>query len=682
MFQSFTGSSRRPRQVNLSGRANNPFAAFPGSSPGRNTPHASNPQSAVAIAQQERLQRQREREKQNAVRVVQRGWRGYRSRKATYGMWRLEWDHNERNMMGATDLMATIEGSADDPVFASHPPAPYATADQCLTQLRLLVQFVSARRHDDVLRLVHFVGAFEQTFRTLHTIAAVGEWTKLLKRLAKSVLSALHSAPNASVPTTALEILVRALMFLTGLMPKQMATIAETYYDTMAYLTTNMSSLQRSEQSSESDRPAINPELLQEAVLALLRPITSETMSAYESFAVSYLTIPSLESYLGKMDELAGQINYRMLSLAISARLGSTSQRSVILEDIQARTWLLSYLIYFQQHTSGTQDSSHAPELEFVIVVSDLLTATASFLVQGFEVDESIDTDSPRGVRPLHPFIKEQINGLINQSSVTGLLSRIRSTPLPQTDSTNDDSEASKEARVLAKYALNLLRIFPRRGDDIRMWLYLGSAPSGEQISGQPDAKVPAIKYFWQATRSSRIFQIISSDSTKVLPLLLLPQQAKETTEIPQDQRDQEWTTILLFLELYTFVLKVMDDDEFFSSTSSFTSSDSTKQSWTRESALPLREIRDMTVFLKNLAFTLYWNAVDLSEPETGTTGVSLSSYFSSTTQTSGSAVLVPSTRELESKTQSNNLPGVTGIPLEYFKGLVTGLLRMLHERE
>lgn len=584
--------------------------------------------------------------------------------------------------MGATDLMAAIEGSADDLVFASHPPAPYATADQCLTQLRLLVQFVSPRKHDDILRLVHFVGAFEQTFRTLHTIAAEGEWSKLLKRLAKSVLSALHSAPNASIPTTALEILLRAVMFLAGLIPKQMATIAETYYDTMAHLTTNMSSLQRSEQRREPDRPAINPELLQEAVLALLRPITSETMSAYESFAVSYLTIPSLESYLGKMDELAGQINYRMLSLAISARLGATSQRSVSLEDIQARTWLLSYLIYFQQHTSGTQDSSHAPELEFVIVVSDLLTSTASFLVQSFEVDESIDTDSPRGVRPLHPFIKNQINSLINQSSVTGLLSRIRSSPLPQIDSTNDNSEASKEARVLAKYALNLLRIFPRRGDDIRMWLYLGSAPSGEQISGQPDAKIPAIKYFWQATRSSRIFHIIISDSTKVLPLLLLPQQAKETTEIPQDQRDQEWTTILLFLELYTFVLKVMDDDEFFSSTSSFTSSDNTKQSWTRESALPLREIKDMTVFLKNLAFTLYWNAVDLSEPEAGVTGVSLSSYFSSTTQASSSAVLVPSTRELESKTQSNNLPGVTGIPLEYFKGLVTGLLRMLHERE
>jgi ubiquitin-protein ligase E3 C len=597
-------------------------------------------------------------------------------------MWRTDWDNNERNMTEATESMAATKGTAEDFVFASHPPAPYATADQCLTQLRLLVQFVSTRRHDDILRLLYFVRAFEQTFRTLHTIAAEGEWTKLLKRLAKSVLHVLRSAPSTFIPTTTIEILLRAVMFLTGLMPKQMATLAETYYDTMAFLTTNMSSIHRPKQSSGLDRPVVNPELLQEAVLALLRPITSETMSAYESFAVSYLTIPSLESYLGNMDGLAGQINYRMLALAISARLGSSMQGSGVLEDIQARTWLLSYLIYFQQHTSGTQNSSHAPEPEFVIVVSDLLTSTSTFLVQGFEAEDSTEMDSPRGVQPLHPFIKEQINSLINQSSVTGLLSRIRSSPLPRTDLKDEDSEASKEARVLAKYALNLLRIFPRRGDDIRMWLYLGSAPSGEQIAGQPDAKIPAIKYFWQATSSSRIFQIISSDSTKVLPLLLLPQQAKEAAEIPQDQRDQEWTTILLFLELYTFVLKVMDDDEFFSSTTPFTSSDNTKISWTRESALPLRDIKDMTIFLKNLAFTLYWNAVDLSEPELGPTTTSLSSYFSSTTSPHRSSEPVSGTQDLESRTPSNNLAGVTGIPLEYFKGLVTGLLRMLHERE
>ncbi|OQE14373.1 hypothetical protein PENSTE_c036G05428 [Penicillium steckii] len=683
MFQSFTGSSRRPRQVNLSGRTNNPFAAFPGNPSTRSTPHASNPQSAVAIAQQERLQRQRDREKQNASRVIQRVWRGYRSRSGTYGIWRSEWDNNEREMTDAMDLTAGVEAIADDAAFSSRRSIPYATGDQCLSQLRLLVQFVSSRKRDDILRLVYFVDAFEQTFRTLPTIAAEGEWTKLLRRLAMAVLRVLNSASASHVPTTAVEPLIRSVMFLSSLIPKQMAIIADAYYEAMAYLTMNLSKLQLERQRTDSvqHNAGVHPDLLQEAVLALLRPITSETMSVYESFATAYLTIQDLEIYLGNLDGLASQINYRMLALAVSACLAEATPTTRAIDDTQARTWLLSYLIFFQRHALGTHANTHTPELEFVTVVSELLTSTATFLMQGLEVEDPSEVDLPKGVRPLHPFIKAQVTSLVNQSSVTGLLSRIRSPRQLQTGLISASDE-SKKARVLATYALNLLRIFPRRGDDIRMWLYLGSAPSGEQIPGQLDAKIPAIKYFWQASRSSRIFKIISSDSTKVLRLLQLPQQAKEPVDMPQDQRDQEWTTILLFLELFTFVLKVMDDDEFFSSSSSFTPSDGTKMSWTRESALPLDEIKDMTIFLKNLAFTLYWNAVDLSEPEFRPTAVNLSSYFNSASQPSGSSAPLPSAADLESKGQNNYLPGVTGIPLEYFKGLVTGLLRMLHERD
>jgi ubiquitin-protein ligase E3 C len=534
---------------------------------------------------------------------------------------------------------------------------------------------VSARKSDDVLRLVYFVDAFERTFRSLPTIATEGEWTTLLKRISKAILNVLSSASKSVVPFDAVEPLLQAVVFLTGLIPKQMATIADTYYQAMALLTTTLSSLRLpdfDEDASRRDR-GIDPAKIKEGVLVLLRPITSETMAAYEAFATSYLTIPSLETYLGALDGLASEINYRMLALAVSARLASDTKG--ILNDAQSRAWLLSYLIFFQRYALGRKVNPRAPELEFVTVVSDLLNSTATHLMQGLDADEPSDLDEPKIARPLAPFIKDQVTSLVNQSSVTGLLSRIRTSRVPQANATTSDSDASKEARVLATYALNLLRIFPRRGDDIRMWLYLGSAPSGDQASG-----LPAIKYFWQASRSSRVFEIISSDSTKVLPLLQLPEQATEPVDVPQDQRDQEWTTILLFMELYTFVLKVTDDDEFFSGASSFASSENTKTSWTRESALPLSDVKDMTVFLKNLAFTLYWDAVDLSEPALRPAAVSLSSYFNSTTNASSEPL--PSTKDLESKNQSNNLPGVTGIPLEYFKGLVTGLLRMLHERE
>ncbi|KAJ5170256.1 uncharacterized protein N7500_003039 [Penicillium coprophilum] len=668
MFQSFTGNSRRPRQVNLSGRATNPFAAFPGNSPNRQTPHAANPESAVAIAQRERALRQHERDRQTASRTVQRVWRGHQSRNATYKNWKSEWDNFEwERVMGALgledDQRPTTEVERLECLARLSAP-PYHTAEQCLDQLRLLVQFVGlVKKKDDVLRLVYFCNVFEQTFNALPTIATENEWTELLKRLAIAILHALSLAKDSPTHEAAVLPLLRTIVFLVDLIPKRMATIAKQYYQTMAFLTKNL----------ELWRDTLSPELITNAVLALLRPITSETMTAYEALAMSYLTIPNLPTYLGDLDGLAHQINYKLLAPAIELCIPATKERISTddVEGIEGRLWLLAYLIFFHRYALPGQANLQAPDLEFLCVVSGLLNSTSIYLTRSLEADES-GADSIRGPY-LDQFVTDQVSSLVNQSSITGLLSRIKSAHLSQTGLSSNESNASKEAKIVATYALNLLRVFPRRGDDIRMWLYLGSAPSAGPASGEPGAKIPAIKYFWQASKSSRIFDIVSKDSTQVLPLLQPPQDGN------QEEQDQEWTIILLFFELYTFLLKVMDDEEFFSSASPFTSSSNVLSSWTKESALPLGDIGDMTVFLKNLAFTLYWNVADLTKKgPVPSSAVDLRSYFNNTSQVSE-----PTERfEVEVKKEINDLPGVTGIPLDYFKGLVTGLLRMLHERD
>jgi len=672
MFQSFTGSSRRPRQVNLSGRATNPFAAFPGGSPSRTAPHASNPESAVANAQRERALRQQERNRQAASRTVQRVWRGHRSRTATYKSWKSEWDTFEWerviNALGFDDNEGPMTDVERLECLSRLSAPPYPTAEQCLSQLRLLVQFVgSVKKREDVLRLVYFCNVFEQTFNALPTIATEGEWTELLKRLAIAILHALSSATVTPTHSAAVLPLLRTVVFLVDLIPKRMAASAKNYYQAMASLTKNITVL--------GDN--LSPDHVTNAVIALLHPITSETMTAYEALAISYLTIPNLASYLGTLDGLAHQINYKVLTSAIETSV-PPAQQGFLVGNVEAQFWLLAYLIFFHRYALPGQANLQAPDLGFLTVVSGLLNSTSTHLTRCLEAEESNEADSPSGPS-LHPFIKDQITSLVNQSSITGLLSRIKTSHLSQTDLSNSESDASREAKTLATYALNLLRVFPRRADDIRMWLYLGSAPSGNQVSGQPGTKIPAIKYFWQASRSSQIFDIISNDSTKVLPLLQLPQHSDGRVNVSQEDRDQEWTIILLFFELYTFLLKVMDDEEFFSSASPFTASANLQSSWTKESALPLNDIKDMTVFLKNLAFTLYWNLADLAgkgdpAPSTG----DLRSYFNNAVQPSVSI----ERSEVEAKEQSNDLPGVTGIPLDYFKGLVTGLLRMLHERE
>lgn len=91
MFQSFSGSSRRPRQVNLSGQQPDPFAAW-GTSPA-----ASGIQKTVAVAQAERQHRQQERERLNASKRIQRTWRGHRSRKELANTRRMAWDDMEKD---------------------------------------------------------------------------------------------------------------------------------------------------------------------------------------------------------------------------------------------------------------------------------------------------------------------------------------------------------------------------------------------------------------------------------------------------------------------------------------------------------------------------------------------------------------------------------------------------------
>lgn len=125
MFQTFSGSSRRPRQVNLSGQNLNPFAASSWS------PSASGTQKTVANAQQERQQRLLERERLNASKRIQRIWRGHKARS--------DLAESQRNLWDKTNVADAGSGS----------PGPWLAE-----QTRLLIAFFNPRRRDDIGRLI------------------------------------------------------------------------------------------------------------------------------------------------------------------------------------------------------------------------------------------------------------------------------------------------------------------------------------------------------------------------------------------------------------------------------------------------------------------------------------------------------------------------------------------------
>jgi ubiquitin-protein ligase E3 C len=125
MFQSFSGSSRRPRQVNLSGQQPDPFAAW-GTSPA-----ASGIQKTVAVAQAERQHRQQERERLNASKRIQRIWRGHRSRRELADTRRRAWDDMEKD--------SARQASQISP--------------DLVEESRLLLSFFNSQNPDDLSRL-------------------------------------------------------------------------------------------------------------------------------------------------------------------------------------------------------------------------------------------------------------------------------------------------------------------------------------------------------------------------------------------------------------------------------------------------------------------------------------------------------------------------------------------------
>ncbi|KAI9806028.1 MAG: hypothetical protein M1833_004435 [Piccolia ochrophora] len=655
MFQSFTGSSRRPRQVNLSGRT------VPGPATHvRSSPSASGPPSSLALAQQERLLRQRERERLESTQRIQRVWRGCRSRKALRATWRGQWD-----------ALEVAAGASQRP-----------KEDQLWRQLYLLVHFADwsegdlERWYRSTVRLLDS-GEGDRTF------LVEPRWRAPLLKLERLTLAVITLD---TVPVHHFEKALAVLTTLTTIIPKDVAQDSTRYYEAL-------SKAIRAGRPSTS-RASVSRDLLVSAIRAPLHALTSETLAAYEGFARSLLPTPGLDAALDGLDDLSTGLNFRLLTTALDALLRCYSPELLLgPAGREGILWLLAHFIYLHRHTYET-DVSHRspPESDYVVVVSTLLGAVADDVSKRIDVEDAAMAEPGDGkstpLAPLPQFVRQQIRSLVNQESVTSLLARTDSlTTNKEADTSKDHPQRRLQIQMLANYALTLLRIFPRRSDEIRMWLYLGSTSTMAATPDNATARLPAIKYFWSASQRTEVFSRIFKVPHAAVDLLRPhhSQRAKlgsRPTISGSDMggRDSEWRVIFIFLELYSFVLKVTDDDEFFSERTSYAAigADQALPSWTRESALALKEVETLTIFLKNLAFTMYWNASELvGMNEEGTVDGIRNYFHASLTDTS--SLKRETTREAE---LDSSIAGIPGMTVDHVKGLVTGLLRMLYERD
>ena len=660
MFPSFTGSARRRRQVNLSGRNNNPFAAQAGGS--RTSASSQISHNALVQAQQERALRQQERERPPAATKIQKTWRGHKERKVIRNKWRQEWDEKEEwhPSSGSKDQRQNF---AQVTTFS----AAFSSEVECLSSLRLLVQFASPSEQDDILRLCYFSSRYLRSMPTQPTSPA-DVWTFPRLRLTKLTLASLNVRRSPSLPSYVVDGLLSLLQSLATTIPMQLAPYAQGYFKTLAKIIAS----HRSE----------NSELLLATVLALLRPVTSRVDSVYEGFASEFLTVPELPVIFDHFEAVAENTRYVNLVAAIDKLLfPSTGPDLLQCKKRESLLWFLAYFIYFRRRTFSEKNAHvELPDAFYVKIVSRLISSLADDI--GNRIDAS-GTGSPthsetihsktQPQKPLPAFVRSEVLTLINQDNVSSLLANIDMTSVPR----NGFQVSANEASSLASYALTLLRAFPRRGDEIRMWLYRGST-SRQVKSIRGRAVLPAIKYFYQAASGTNIFEKISKDPRETVSMLK-PDRIQDLGSSPQhpvsiEAHDQQWRVILLFLELYTFVLKVMDDEEFLSGTVD----SNTEWSWTRQSALPLDQVKDLTLFLKNLAFSLHWNASEIAGIEATETKTSLAEYFGTSRSTQNQRIQDSNAP----KAADMSIAGVSGMTLAYLKGMVTGVLRMIYERE
>lgn len=653
MFPSFTGSTRPRRQVNLSGRNNNPFAALPGS---RTSSSPQTSQNALAQAQHERILRQQERERPPAAIKIQKTWRGHKGRKQAKVIWRQEWDCRE-------GWEPRIPSETPQPLHQLAAPA-YASEEECLGSLRLLVQFASPGDGLDVQCLDRFTTRYLQSIQMQSAGYPADVWAYPMLRLAKLSLATLRAKRTSPLSTRTVDNLVVLLTSVATAIPRQLASYSHEYFRTLA--------------EAGTGHQCSNPGSIVSAALALLQPFSDRTEVAYEGFASEFLVTPDLPAVFGSLDGFGRGIQYRTLAAALDKVLTHPSHDDIIqLKSRESLLWLLAYFIYFRRLAySDGKKPTDSPGVQYVKIVSRLISFLADDIGTRIEAPDrspwsaiTMSTAAPT-LEPLPAFVRSEILTQINQENVSSLLANF--------DVVSASSESISGASGLASYALTLLRTFPRRGDEIRMWLFRGSTSRGSSQTKVLVKSLPAIKYFYQVASKSKIYQQISMDPRETVSMLRpdkpQDQDGRPSYSITDESRDQEWRVILLFLELYTFVLKIMDDEEFLAGTSAYND----QWSWTRKSALPLDQVKDLTIFLKNLSFSMYWNASEIAGIEAAQVKTSLADYFSG----SKAAQNEHRHHEVPAKLEEMSIAGVSGMSLVYMKGLVTGVLRMVYERD
>ncbi|KAH7376353.1 HECT-domain-containing protein [Plectosphaerella cucumerina] len=605
MHATFSGNSRRARNVNLSGQQNrNPFAsawAPTGTS------------QTVSHAQAERQKRQQERDRLNACRRIQRTWRSYKVRK---------------------DLREIRRGTFDQTYGPSGPADPEVRIEVALPLLLASFRPDNAADCQRVSKVVDDLGQVRMDL--FISDPKNGYKTGRLAAVLVEVLE--HGTPEHRY--------LALLATIASSSPQSLSKSLDRYYALLARLSVN---------------PPEDKQTLDAIQQAIISPLWTGLLPMYRSFASKYLSTPHLPLHGDLMQ--SQKLDMEKLGAAII----SLYQEPGPQPPTENQLWRLAYFIHLHQ-TVRTQPTGQSIYLQALQIQLEQLAGIISLRTsvdvggasQADNNNEGDTEDSKAGIQPLPEAVATAIISLVDRDGISSLLDELSRT-----------SEDTDGASLLAGYIIVLLRCFPSRGDDIRMRLFLGDVASAS------DGAVPVIKYLWHSVRRSKVYSRVVSDSssssiTGLVRAYLSNTDGSNNAESAKAER-RDWRIILLFLELYTFILRLSDDDDFFSCIRPSLLTSQTQPSRLRSCGLSLPDVQSLTTFLKNLSFTLLYDGPGIMESlratVEGTAPGNLDAYFSHGSEDK----VTVDTRETDHSTRPD---------LGRLRDIVTAVLHMLYERD
>jgi ubiquitin-protein ligase E3 C len=325
--------------------------------------------------------------------------------------------------------------------------------------------------------------------------------------------------------------------------------------------------------------------------------------------------------------------------------------------------WLLAHFIGI---SNAALTSAH--KLAYLEALQAQLSALSTEIIVRLGERSTSDLSSGEAEEDSHisstdQYISEQLYSLVSKENISTLLR-----DLFESLSSTSSQELSGPS-LLAGYIFTVLLCFPSKADDIRMRLFL-------EAKSTPDGEIPTVQILWKTMRASSLFRKLSTESEP--PLETLRNYVRGSfNPFHSTLEEQEWRVVLMFLELYIFILRLSDDEDFFSGIQPSILDINRSTSRIRACSLSLEDLTVLTRFLKNTAFTLHYHAREIYQAKTELE--SSTSHGLGLLTTIGSAAAATA-KKVNDKSAVETVS--TKLDINTLKEIITTALKMLYERD